>query len=34
MTLALIYSLDDEIFGDGSGKVLREQITPTNALLC
>ncbi len=33
MPLALIFSLDYELFGDGSGNVGREQIAPTNALL-
>lgn len=33
MPLALIFSLDYELFGDGSGSVDREQITPTNALM-
>jgi peptidoglycan/xylan/chitin deacetylase (PgdA/CDA1 family) len=33
MPIALIFSLDYEIFGDGSGDVTREQIDPTNKLL-
>lgn len=33
MKLQLIFTLDYEIFGDGSGSVNREQIIPTNQLL-
>lgn len=33
MPLALIFSLDYELFRDGSGNVGRKQIAPTNALL-
>ncbi len=33
MKLQLIFTLDYEIFGDGSGSINREQIIPTNQLL-
>lgn len=33
MKLQLIFTLDYEIFGDGSGSVKREQIIPTNQIL-
>ncbi|MBT5491893.1 hypothetical protein HOK00_06380, partial [bacterium] len=33
MKLQLIFTLDYEIFGDGTGNVNREQIIPTNQLL-
>lgn len=33
MKLQLVFTLDYEIFGDGSGSVNREQIVPTNQLL-
>lgn len=33
MTNALIFTLDYELFGDGSGNVNREQVTPTSSLM-
>lgn len=33
MKLQLIFTLDYELFGDGSGNVKREQLVPTNQLL-
>ena len=33
MTCSLMFTLDYELFGDGSGNVIREQINPTSSLL-
>ena len=33
MTCSLMFTLDYELFGDGSGTVIREQVNPTSSLI-